>query len=444
MSQQTPSLKSDLPATTTKRGLFTDQMLHDASGHTPVEQRARAAAARIGLEASEVEHLPFDLSVLETEGIFINVDARGFGILDRRLDWSTLGIELPRESAVAFHPPRIGILPNQYRLPLQRPQSQAHTALHKYSYHFRLTETMFESPAFRWVPWQAFPQFEADFNAALQSLNQAKATALEHYEEIIEGVTATFTRLADDSARRLQATTGVPVPVDFRSRIIEGALALVPSREDLQHKLSLRFTPGVILLGSEMIAEQRRAAEERLRLVQTEAETDAVQAESRRRQRLEQMDMLAEEERRRQQSQFQQEELERERETKERIRRLKVEAARQRIEESLSPLTEGMNQLHAKLYEAAQAMRETLTGAKFVPGATAARARELARWFKLMNFQNDEGLQKLLDELNSLASERKETRSPEAIRDVLKDIARATQKGARQVRERHRFDALEV
>jgi hypothetical protein len=47
---------------------------------------ASAAAERIGRDASEIERLPFDLSVLQNEVIFINVDATGFGILDRRLN----------------------------------------------------------------------------------------------------------------------------------------------------------------------------------------------------------------------------------------------------------------------------------------------------------------------------------------------------------------------
>jgi len=115
------------------------------------DARADRAAQRTGVPSTTVERLPFDLSALEDEGVFLNVDARGFGLLDRRLDWNTLGITLPRGSDVAFRPPRCGLLPDRYRLPLLRPAARAHAALHKYSYHFRLTETLFETPAFRWV-----------------------------------------------------------------------------------------------------------------------------------------------------------------------------------------------------------------------------------------------------------------------------------------------------
>jgi len=90
-----------------------------------IDVRAKRAADHIGAETAEIERLPFDLSVLEDEGLFVNVDAQGFGLLDRRLDWQALGITLPRQSDVAFRPPRCGLLPDRYRLPLLRPAARA-------------------------------------------------------------------------------------------------------------------------------------------------------------------------------------------------------------------------------------------------------------------------------------------------------------------------------
>jgi len=112
-------------------------------GSPPVDLRARRAAAHTGVGSAEVERLPFDLSALEDEGLFADVDARNFGLLDRRLDWKALGITLPRGSDVAFRPPRCGLVPDRYRLPLLRPaDDRAHTALHRFSYRFRLAETV--------------------------------------------------------------------------------------------------------------------------------------------------------------------------------------------------------------------------------------------------------------------------------------------------------------
>src|SRR5215475_14152837 len=170
------------------------------------DHRASVASERTGRNINEIERLPFDLSVLEDEGLFLNVDAMGFGILDRRLDWQALGVELPEETDVAFRPPRCGLLPNRYRRPLLTPVSQAHCALHKYSYHFRLTETLFETPAYRWLPWRAFTEFEDVFSKACDNLNKARQTVLDAYDEIRDEVVAAFNQVAADSARRLAAT----------------------------------------------------------------------------------------------------------------------------------------------------------------------------------------------------------------------------------------------
>src|SRR5205085_9781923 len=104
----------------------------------PVDGRAARAADELGMSATSIERLPFDLSALDAGGVFINVDASNFGLLDRRLDWQALGVTLPRGADLAFRPPRCGLVPDRYRLPLLRPAAQAHTALHRYSYHFRL------------------------------------------------------------------------------------------------------------------------------------------------------------------------------------------------------------------------------------------------------------------------------------------------------------------
>src|SRR5437867_11078739 len=105
---------------------------------SPVEMRAERAAGRAGIGAGEIERLPFDLSVLDSEGVFVNVDARGFGLLDRRLGWQALGITLPRGSGVSFGPPRCCLLPDRYRLPLLRPAARAPAALPRYSSQFTL------------------------------------------------------------------------------------------------------------------------------------------------------------------------------------------------------------------------------------------------------------------------------------------------------------------
>jgi hypothetical protein len=410
-----------------------------------IDARAKRAADHIGAETAEIERLPFDLSVLDDEGLFVNVDAQGFGLLDRRLDWQALGITLPRQSDVAFRPPRCGLLPDRYRLPLLRPAARAHAALHRYSYHFRLTETVFESPAYRWVPWRAFETFERDFQAAQADLECAKASLLADYDAVREEVIGTFLQLAADSGRRLEAT-GQGVPDGFEHVIVQGVRSAIPTPDDLAAKLILRYRVGVILLGSEMLAEQRKARAERSRLEKATTELRLEQQRRDAQERVLQRELWAEEERIRQQARAEEDERRHEAEVKERLRRLKLDAARERLQEAMSPLEEGAKQLHAAIYESASAIRTSLQKHQYLPGSSVKRARELTRWYKLMNWQSDEQLERLIGELESLASRSTGKRKHDvgALNGVLSDIAELCYADARALNEPNRMGALEL
>src|SRR3954469_21785474 len=410
-----------------------------------VEARTERAASRAGVDATEIQKLPFDLSALEDEGVFVNVDAGGFGLLDRRLEWHALGVSLPRGTNLAFRPPRCGLLPDRYRLPLLRPAARAHAALHKYSYRFTLTETLFETPAYRWVPWSAFEVFERDFQAAQESLEAARTSVLDQYEAIREEVFETLLRLADDSARRLIAT-GHLVPEGYRDVIARGIDAAVPTPDDLRDKLTLRYRVGVVLLGSEMLAEQRHAREERGRIDALEATARIEHQQQQARARLVQEELWADEERIRRRLQSEEEERRREAEVKDRLRNLKLEAAKERLQEALSPIEEGAQQLHAAVFEAATAIRASLRKHGTLPGGSVRRARELSRWFRLMNWQSDQQLEALLAELESLASRPagKRKRDTGPIDQVLSEIVEICYADARAFAEPNRMVALEL
>ncbi|HET8629277.1 MAG TPA: hypothetical protein VFL91_17790, partial [Thermomicrobiales bacterium] len=375
----------------------------------------------------------------------INVDARGFGLLDRRLDWQALGVTLPRGAALAFRPPRCGLLPDRYRLPLLRPAARAHAALHRYSYRFQLTETLFETPSYRWVPWRAFDAFEREFQAAGAALAAAQAALLADYPAVRAEVVALFGDLAAASARRL-AATGHAAPEGFAERVVAGVLDHFPTEADIAGRLTLRYRVGVVLLGSEMVEEQRRARAARRALEEAEAATRLARRREAARERLVQRELWAAEERLRRQLAAEEEERRREAAVKERLRRLKLEAARERLKDELSPLEEGWRQLHARVYEAVVAIRDSLEKHGTLRGASARRARELARWVRLMNWQDDRQLAALLDELERLASRPvgARPRDPGPLADVLADIIALTHAGARAVAEPHRLDALEV
>ena len=400
-----------------------------------LEQKKEAAAGHLGISSAEVETMPFDLTALENAGIFLNIDATGFSVLSRQLDWQSLGIELPKEQAVHLSPPRTGLLPDDYRKPLQRAASRAHNALDRYSFRFALCETVLGSSEYRWIPYTAFEAFEKEFAAALENLARAKAVVIENYDEILETLRMTFRQLATDSAERLTATMkDQPFDrEDFIERTAARALAMIPSVAAIRDGMRIEMRPKVILLGSEMRAEQAQVAKIELEKQITGKAQTEIAIEIGAQKEIAEIKVK---------SAFEDEK--RERELKERIRQIKIEAVKREVETSISPLKEGLDQLNATIYEAAKEMAERLNDSKFVPGGTAKKAREMYRWFKLMNFTGDVEVETVLAQLNKIASLDTKTRTTAEMKEAVDAVIIATSKRARKLLKTEQLDALEL
>ena len=78
-----------------------------------------------------------------------------------------------------------------------------------------------------------------------------------------------------------------------------------------------------------------------------------------------------------------------------------------------------MTSLTLTIYEAANEMAQRLNDSKHVPGGTAKKAREMYRWFKLMNFTGDAEVEKVLAELNKIASRDAKTRTPAEMKEAV-------------------------
>lgn len=165
----------------------------------------------------------------------------------------------------------------------------------------------------------------------------------------------------------------------FQEAVVRDVLPAFPSPEDLADKLRLRYRVGIVLLGSEMLAEQRKAREERRKLEEAEAQLRPDHRCREARERLVQEEPWAEEECICRRLQAEEGERRRDAAVKERLRQLKLEAAKERLQEAMSPLDEGAKQLHAAVYEAAVTIRASLQKHGQLHGTSAKKARGLAR-----------------------------------------------------------------
>ena len=399
-----------------------------------LENKKEQAAVNLGIGTEEVETMPFDLSQLETEGVFLNIDCSGFGALQRQLDWKTLGVELPAQNSVSLVPPRAGLLPDVYRKKLLRGAAQAHGALNKYSFRFTLCETVWGTSEYKWIPWNAFESFESEYKQACETLSRAKAEVLANYGEILISLRASFTKLAEDSAQRLEATQTTPINrEEFVANVVARAMGMIPTCEMIRDGLTISMKPKVIVLGSEMLAEQQKSRELNLETTRLETETRTLNLELDTKTRIEQIKLV----------EFERDQR-REQEVKERIRQMKIEAAQKEAAEAVSPIREGLNQITAKIYEAAQEMATKMLTADFVPGSLAKRARQMCEWYELMNFTRDKSLEEVLQRLQSAAERDAKLRSPAEMQAALNDVLRATTINTKRLLEEDRLSALEL
>ncbi len=399
-----------------------------------LQSKKEKAAVNLGITTAEVETMPFDLSQLETEGIFLNVDCRGFSTLERQIEWKSLGVELPPGQTIKLSPPRVGLLPDSFRRKLMRASAQAHHALNKFSFRFTLCETVWGTIEYKWIPWNAFENFEAEYKKALETLAAAKAEVLANYDEILLNLRKSFADLAEDSAKRLDATLDIPVnKEEFIANVVAYAIGMIPTREMIRDGLTISIKPKVIVLGSEMLAEQQKAKSLNLETAKIEAEHQQVRLELNTKTRIEQLKIYD----------FEQEQR-REREVKERIRNMKIEAAKDAAHDAISPIKEGLDQITAKIFEAANEMAQKLAGADFVPGALAKRARQMCEWYRLMNFTNDSSLEDVLQRLEEAAGADAKVRSRIEMQSALNDVLRATSLQSKRLLDEDRLSALEI
>ncbi len=208
---------------------------------------------------------------------------------------------------------------------------------------------------------------------------------------------------------------------------------MIPTITMIRDGMRIEMRPKVILLGSEMQAEQVKSAK-----LQLENETT----------RKAQTELAIEIGAQKEIAEFKVktafEDEKREQELKERIRQIKIEAVKREVETSISPLKEGLDQLNATIYEAAKEMAERLSDSKFVPGGTAKRAREMYQWFKLMNFTGDIEVETVLAELNKIASRDAKTRTAAEMKEAVDAVIIATSKRARRLLKTEQLDALEL
>ncbi|HEX5501358.1 MAG TPA: hypothetical protein VFW96_01970 [Thermomicrobiales bacterium] len=399
----------------------------------PPAERAALAAERTGRRPDQVAFLDFDLSHYIEEGIFGNVDTHGFGALYRQLNWRELGVVLPR-TTVDIRPPRVALLPDEHRLPLSRCADRGHAVLARWSFQRQVTRTVLQRSDLRWIPWTAWESFEAEFQRVVDVLAARKAALLARYDAVREEMRWNFAQIAQESRRRLLGT-GSAVPDGFVDEVVASLLAAMPAPAAVE-RLAVTFEVGTLVLGSEMLAERRRAVEARAALAAVERQATLAALEARRQEHAVQQELWAAEEVARQKVEVAAEEARREATIKERLRQLRLAAEQRRLATLMDPLTEVAQQLHAMVYDVVTSALASLRKNRgHLHGSTARGLRDLIARYRALDITDDAALAAMIADVERelaryAAGERR--RDATEIGAVLTDMRAYTYALARQ------------
>lgn len=380
---------------------------------TTVVPRRLEHAQRLGVEPDRVELVRLQLSRLAGEGTLVDLDVEGLSRFTRHLSWEELGIEPPPKSAVKFTPGQKGLIPSRYLAPLETAAQQARLALQGLSYDI----TGFRP--YRFVPYTAWPQWTRRFQEAEASFLRGRDALRANYDLVVEEMKEIFQRVAVDAARRY-AALGAKLREGWAEDLARRQAAAIPSREEVA-ALRLTWRPGMLVRESEVEAELLEVARSR-----AERERLAQEQEERRYQAATETAL------------------------KEQMRREALARYREELREMALPYQETFHELRARVYEDAMAIAESIGKNGYLRGKTAQRARHMAQTFRLLSFQTDQELERLVQELEALASapvSRRRKRPLGPIESVLGEIADLTRAAAREVERRSRpsrLAALEV
>ena len=362
---------------------------------SPHQRRAEQAAERTGRSADTIARHEFDLSHYAEEGVFGSIDTGGFGTLYRQLDWRELGVVLP-PTTIDIRASRIALLPNKHRLPLMRRANQAHTALARWSFTRRVTRTVLQRGDLRWIPWRAWEAFTGEFAGVRAALEADKAALLAEYDAVRAEMRGNFGRIARESRRRLLATDAT-VPETFVEEVVERLLGALPTPEALRERLFVRFGVGVLFLGSEMLAEQRRAVAARAALAEEEERAREASSAARRRAHAIQQNLWADEAIARRRVEVAEAEVRKEAEIKEHLRQLRLAAERQKLAEIMSPVEEIGQQLNAMVHEVVSAALDSIRKNRAtLHGSTAQGLRDLIRRYRALDITDDAALRGMI------------------------------------------------
>lgn len=352
---------------------------------TPIEERRRQAAQRLGVDPNRVQVHRLELAKLREAGLLVDIDAYGFSMFQTRVTpteagWGGEDIRVQR-----LRPGSKDLFPEHARK-LRSLEARARQNLHANSHEIHAFGQ------YRWLPWSAYETFIAKHNELLAELETVKAEILARYDKILEENRSYFAEVAERSwvsmlsqytpgdRVMIQTTDGVAFDSTtdhdrFIEYVVQRALAKMPLREEITAGVRIDYKTTILYSDAEVAAEAMVAAQAR----SEEAEAERRRAEAQH-----------------QQFRLRLAQREEERQSEARIeayKRAELEHAREQLAQMSSPIQEALDGLRANLYDAVASLLAGVQKNGGFRGKASTKAAELLEYWRRLNgglLQDDE------------------------------------------------------
>jgi len=363
------------------------------------------------------------LAVLDDEGMVVNYDGWGLGCLKYKFAWEDAGVEMPPKAAKLIKRPPAYAIPEDYAMKLIGAVQSGREAFAKWSMPQDAVYQAFGS-GWRWVPWSAQGFFEESMAHAEEMLANAKQLVADEWDLISADVEAALSELAVNAERQLSAVRGVPLPWNFRDRVVRAGLARIPSFNAINAiGLCYKCPPPESMaafkarggLRVEALGEEQVKALAVKEIVRIEIESKRLMAAD-------------------------------ERAAKQRQLEIKLQAQRDFVAKEFDPLREAMQYVRGELIRDVRELLAVVEKNGSLGGSSLTKIGNMIEWFRAFNVGNDGEMERLIDRLEAYTAKPKrgQARDTEAFVNTLADMVRVSQEATRDAASTGRFSQMIV
>ncbi|RKY06935.1 MAG: hypothetical protein DRP56_06550 [Planctomycetota bacterium] len=352
-----------------------------------IDNRQEQAAQKLGVETSQVNRVRIELDALKENGILCQIHVHGTSMFSVRVRYDELGIGADDPRTERLRTGSKDLFPIHSKK-LRSLEARARQNLVKHSFQV----TAFGG--YRWLPWTAYQDFIAKHKEITAELEQVKESACrewesiesqnrEYFGQIAQRAWIALTSIYSRGDRAVVMTTDCKAfdlddMAGFVNYVADRACYKMPSPDQIRREVKIDYQTAVLFSDSELAAERTLIEQEKA--AQQQAQQAAEHARANRYvERGEQNAKIAA------------------------YKQAELEHARQQMAEMTSPLTDTLNALRGRIYEA---VRKSIAGLHKSGGFKGRASSKVAGLFKLWKtlsggLLKDDELEAALSELNT-------------------------------------------